>query len=42
MTDDQHIDSKVEEYADIRPYDDHQFHDKIAALNRVSSTLYDM
>ena len=32
MTDDQHIDSKVEEYADIRPYDDHQFHDKIAAL----------
>ena len=30
MTDDQHIDSKVEEYADIRPYD------------RVSSTLYDM
>lgn len=32
MTDDQRIDSKAEEYSDIRPYDDHEFHDKIATL----------
>lgn len=32
MTDNQHIETLKHEYEDIRPYDDHQFHDKIAAL----------